>query len=38
VGKACLSMQAQSENAAGYADGRLGCFERGCIGIPVLLE
>jgi hypothetical protein len=38
VGKSRFSMQAKSENAAGYADGRLGGFERGGVSIPVLLE
>jgi len=38
VGEARFSVEAESENAAGYADGRLGRFERGCVGIPVLLE
>jgi hypothetical protein len=38
VSEARFSVEAQGENAAGYANGRLGGFERGCVGIPVLLE
>jgi len=28
-------MEAESKNAAGYADSRLGCIERRCVGIPI---
>jgi hypothetical protein len=31
-------MEAEGENPAGYTYGRLGCFERGCVGIAVLLK
>ena len=33
-----LSVEAQRDNPAGYADRRLGRFERGRVGIAVLLE
>jgi len=38
VGESRLSMQAEREDPAGHADRRLGRFERGSIGIAVLLE
>jgi hypothetical protein len=38
VSEARFSMEAESKNAAGYADSRLGCIEGRCIGIPVLLK
>ena len=38
VGEARFSVEAERENAAGYANTRLGGFKRGCIGIAVLLK
>ena len=38
VGEARFSVQAERENPAGDADHRLGGFERGSVGIAVLLK
>lgn len=38
VREARFSMNAQGENPASYTDGRLGGFERGRVGLPVLLK
>jgi hypothetical protein len=38
VGEARFSMEAESENAPGYAHGGLGGFERRSVSRPVFLE